>query len=549
MSMGEQSTISQVLSKARIQEEVWILSYDVTRANETIWNLEASCVTVRLVTSALMTSGLDYTRQNCSKNYQFMCAVEVEPPVRRAITILPIDRIKRVTRTSAGVWMETPDGQVFCHCEITKVCPTKNTCRVKVKKCLPDFYGPFCQYRDLAGKNAALTSSLPVATDYDVTTCNTDNKMVSASITFREPKYFTWMRVTEKKTGQKARGFELQFESKKKLHDCWDLSHVYVVQPATDLNVVDLVCTPVPPYVDRVILMWEGPKNICSINISGGRNTALLQKSFQIGNRETAAAVDGNAATCTPHADHSAPLNFLITYSSPYLLHELIVYPPQGHNVELSLQFLTEKDESIGTMNGITSHKGSVEFKLKQRLRVHKFRLSSTQQVLICELEAFGDCAPPHYSEYCNQTCPSGCRGQACHYNGLCYGCEFKSQDPMCGGASIDGNVTSTPRPDAPPDKWAFFNSTLGTFLIYLLILGLCMAGLFCCTCPCRKKKSKKRKAKLHTGHHRGSLASPVGQAGSPTVQNIQSKATTTLTEATSSITSSNVSSSSATTA
>ncbi|KAH9502222.1 hypothetical protein Btru_070458 [Bulinus truncatus] len=51
---------------------------------------------------------------------------------------------------------------------------------------------------------------------------------------------------------------------------------------------------------------------------------------------------------------------------------------------------------------------------------VSSIELTATHDVLMCEFEAYGECAPPVFGADCDHLCSSSCEDQLCTFNGFC---------------------------------------------------------------------------------------------------------------------------------
>ncbi|XP_059159609.1 uncharacterized protein LOC131943469, partial [Physella acuta] len=412
-------------------------------------------------------------------------------------------------------YINDPDPQWFgekdmlvCHC---RDCPS---CRDGL--CRPGWFGMNCLYRDLALRSNVLRSTVPELTDGNDQSCY-HGGLRSLELDFKDKQTFTWLRIV---VGGEWWNYSLQFEVNRTREQCQGQTYIVV-----DGKTRDFFCRHVIHFVAKVFLFWETNHPICSVYVSGGRNTALKRSLTQ---GPAMFAVDGKKTQpCFNSAAQKKSIS--LRFERPQLIHEIILdirprYLLYENRETVAVDCWGEANTSLVRYTNINLD-NSGRLRLMEVLRKALMRIdviiTSNMGLQMCEIEVYGDCSMPVYGLYCSDICSMGCFNQHCHYNGLCYYCE----DGRKGNYCIEGDTSnfkwynegknSTDVPAMRRSMTWFLGSDLVLFIFYIALL-VHLAAIFliflCCRCfnsphtvdqsGSHHRRLDKQRSKRHVGQY-----------------------------------------------
>ncbi|XP_059159638.1 uncharacterized protein LOC131943497 [Physella acuta] len=365
-----------------------------------------------------------------------------------------------------------------CHCSSVECdkgqCPF-DTCHV-------DWVGPFCQYRNVATEARGIP--------YDVTDKGDDTCVdVTGSPLLIQLERFeplAWLRLRLKESATYSyMTLKLHTSSGEVLCDQLRTHSI------TDL-LQDVTCGPDLLYVKAIELTWTGSQ-ICSIYIVKGRNLAVKQKTSMSvqsqGRGVSARAVDGEwgvGAECVNTSGHVGLNHWQVLFSgNARIVHDVIIHTSRGVDVmktftleALDRQMAVTYKHSVGSTGHVTRVlTGSSEPVAGLRLSVNQV---TGTYLDICEVLAFGDCAPPYYGLECRTVCDSRCPDRMCHINGECLACPRGRAGPFC------QRYVSWRDPEEPRES--------GYNFLSIAFIPLGMASFYCCLIVCKYVMVRRQK-------------------------------------------------------
>ncbi|KAH9490858.1 hypothetical protein Btru_033661 [Bulinus truncatus] len=362
-----------------------------------------------------------------------------------------------------------PSCQFKCHCK--GACDNTGNCTSRSRECATGWFGLRCQYYDVT-VNASVKAGTTVLENTD--SCFTG--VISNSLTFKwnDPVPFTWMRIrispskyrrngfsTESLLVESLRHFTLKFkDNSSKTTQCRN-------QKVFQLNetAFDIYCNFNLP-MKQLIVEGETVKSICQIKISGGRNLALKQKTYQTSTFASdklfgpRLAVDGSVrATCAYDGCSHTNINdtnpcWAVIFDKQYDINSFNLYnrvDDSGWRLRhFNLQALDSSNTTIFNYTD-TDNEDKLNYtvlyltgSLVSGVKVSQTNINNkTNQisvetdkvpyVSINEFEAFGDCKPGTWGLNCTDQCKSPCIDQCVRDDGSCnVFCVGYSDPPTC---------------------------------------------------------------------------------------------------------------------
>ncbi|KAK0041713.1 laminin subunit alpha-like isoform X3 [Biomphalaria pfeifferi] len=318
-------------------------------------------------------------------------------------------------------------GQYLCHClHGGCTCPSRGGVW-----CSINWFGQNCQYRDMSAISLTTHEEL---SDNDDSTC-VSLEPPSLSYTFLNPILFTWLRIVhfEELDSQDLNPLSLELMYDDQILPC-NRRRVLKVDNWTE----DILCT--GQRVTDIILTWHSPKHVCTVHINGDRNVALKQSVVLNDNTETEVVVDGisDVLTSCVHSSFTNPM-WTLTFDQSKLVHEVLVTLSK-ENTEVNTFFV----KLIGVDNKILSQetlkKTEESPHVFSTLYTRPFEVKSiiilttgiSSPLTLCELEIFGDCAPPYFGIDCDMVCSESCLHQRCNLEGKCLACQGSKAGDLC---------------------------------------------------------------------------------------------------------------------
>ncbi|KAH9490899.1 hypothetical protein Btru_039728 [Bulinus truncatus] len=391
------------------------------------------------------------------------------------------------------------DEKHLCHC-LNSLCNDYNEC--ERYRCSSNWFDEACQYRDLMEDTRKYSFYL---FDNDDETCiiNTPSPQ---TFTFEHSHFFTWLKISFHEPSQ-VYGINITFLSSGTPKECLgrrDRDYDYSKY---------IYCFLGDAFVDSMTLTWDDPKYICSIFIFGGKNVALKAKTNQTGslphegdhteaNRPPSYAIaDGEEGIFSECARVSSDgiQRIELTLDTLFIVYEILIFRRRGlsnytfmsgfrllcyneRNTKVFEYIDQEKarDAVVRINIGNTRPVNRILIELDLRSDVNK-----SKYLEICEMQVFGDCAPPSYGTFCENECNLFCKNQVCMPNGDCLYCALENVTADC--SPIDDRRT----PPAPTRK--VLTTTTKKYRIpqpneigewrKLLFVLLMLAFMLCVTC------------------------------------------------------------------
>ncbi|XP_055873695.1 uncharacterized protein LOC106056019 isoform X3 [Biomphalaria glabrata] len=393
----------------------------------------------------------------------------------------------------------------MCRCN-DSACLPNGDCKQNVS-CVFDFFGLQCQYKDLI--HSANVSQENVRYRH-LTPCHHNfTAKTPLTITFPWPTRISWIQI-EAVSKDNLQGLKLRF-SQTRNQSCYTGHCRHRREFYLNTNTLRIMCS-AAQYVCRISIAFNAPeeeRELCSIYISAGRNLALGQPvgmssyyrdKLGIVSRRSL-AVDGRLGdswkSCsTTRLQDQDPL-LRLSFLNPVLVEEIIIYfKVTVKNERFSINLLDSTDNviysSTGVIESIVSIIPSSQISLQT---IDVFKQHSTSPLSICELEVYGECAPPMYGPDCSEICSISCNDQICTYEGYCKWCPNGTAGLYCFEGCLEWcedyqevtNATTTPRVThvAYHKQSGFRVENVWLYvMIPIAIVGIC--SVFICTGPSR---------------------------------------------------------------
>ncbi|XP_059173390.1 uncharacterized protein LOC131953958, partial [Physella acuta] len=350
--------------------------------------------------------------------------------------------------------------QYKCHC-------ANNQCDVDGKctggsTCVRGWFGPLCQYQDLTTVQPGTTTSNTIVTDGDDMTCaRVQTFTVSWDIAYQ----VKWLRVVLYEADS-LQNVQVNFKNNSGADiACTEQTLVRVYAKVTDIFCSNNI------LAQQVVVDFKSYKNVCSILMSGGRNLALRQPTWQSGNYsegvlifDSTRAVDGNPSSdffneksCT-HTKTESPGSWRVTFTQPLFLNRYVLYNRDSSRQRLKGFTLTSYSsthnklfyyQDTHTGNNVTIYNVTTT---TPTTPVSYVVVNVSDILTLCEVEANGDfiCTSGTFGLECANTCNCNDPTETCFVatGGCRSGCAVGYQGEGCVEVcdSITGECSSCVR-------------------------------------------------------------------------------------------------------
>ncbi|KAK6991255.1 multiple epidermal growth factor-like domains protein 11, partial [Biomphalaria glabrata] len=329
--------------------------------------------------------------------------------------------------------------QYQCHCNT--ICKTSGDCTEN--KCSPGWFGYKCQYRDLM--YLAKLDINRVITDKEDSTCITRN-LDNITISWNEANVFTWLRIVVNNETFLT-DLQIQFQKDEKSNaqilPCQNQRYYLV-----DSRTIDVWCDleetfQVLRLTGKVIL------SLCTLNINGGRNFALKQKTnlsstysstkynYTQNDTNSSNAVDGKSSeiylkfdqkSCAHTADGDKNPTWSVEFP-PRMVTGYVLYDRTdadnlfGFKVTSSLE-----QQALFLFNDTGAKKLFPKiYRIADSKKNFVSRVTLTRQNIlnVCEVEVYGECPTGTWGlacTNCSQDCPNECHVEDGRCVNLCLG-------------------------------------------------------------------------------------------------------------------------------
>ncbi|KAH9515227.1 hypothetical protein Btru_013945 [Bulinus truncatus] len=341
-----------------------------------------------------------------------------------------------------------------CHCNhqcstTTGHCPSN-------AKCYMGWFGLRCQYEDLVSISGANVSTSPVLpnvdwlTDRNDSTCNTDKRLQSITVTWDKSYPLTWLRITLSEPTMLS-SIKIKYNSTKGDAECQS-QRLFLLGDGT----MDIRCY-IMVVMQRLTILGN-ITSLCSLYVSGGRNIAFQQSASQSttlsGNGfvySANLAVDGKAdgnflkSSCSHTSPGDPSPRFDLILQTPYFVNRFVMYNRDGsYSIRLKgfrLVALNNLNKTVFDYKDNSSDVQSVYFvNVNVQQPIKSITVNETREagiyLTICEIEAYGECPTDRWSLPCTRQCNSSCP-TSCHIDdGSCSSvCVGYSNPPVCSRA------------------------------------------------------------------------------------------------------------------
>ncbi|CAL1536336.1 unnamed protein product [Lymnaea stagnalis] len=309
-----------------------------------------------------------------------------------------------------------------CHCK-DKKCDENGQCK-EHSSCEEGWFGARCQYQDLAVKGQLTTvpkHNPELITDADDATCLLELK--NLHFNFTEPLTFTWMRLSVLEPDYHITASLMFLDEGGHEVSCTDM-----VEDIIDKRTTDIYCQ-LNTTVTYVNITLKEPRSVCSVSISGGRNTALNQWTYQtpdynglpLSDVKSSNAVDGllGDAKCARAGGGGVVSPFwTVQFQKPQHVYKFVVH--NGIFGERQGFTLTSFDttytpvfnysvRSVNDTDGVTVIQAAEITPLITYVQIVPSGDAALPMLTLCEVEIYGD-----------NTCPDGSFGPECLGNCTC---------------------------------------------------------------------------------------------------------------------------------
>ncbi|XP_055873856.1 uncharacterized protein LOC106056038 isoform X1 [Biomphalaria glabrata] len=325
----------------------------------------------------------------------------------------------------------------ICRCENLE-CETDGEC--KTKRCLPGFFGKQCQYVDsimsaevsqeeLKSRNATKCQTSFIALSPLVIKFNSETRISGIQIEGFAEEDLLGLALTFVQTPNKScyKG------------PCQRRRDIYL-----DPNTLVINCD-IGNYVCQLNITFEETKierRLCAVYVRGGRNLALKQVTTMSTStvNETgmvsdgSLAVDGRLDECAATRDDDPYPTLILHFYSSVVLSEIVIYfRPSKESQIFLLQLHADENDTIMEYRGEVHPRVSLVPTPDRFIRILELSLQhANAQMTVCELEAYGECAPPMFGPDCTDICSLECKNYTCSYEGYCRYCKNQTKALHC---------------------------------------------------------------------------------------------------------------------
>ncbi|XP_059159644.1 uncharacterized protein LOC131943502 [Physella acuta] len=308
-----------------------------------------------------------------------------------------------------------------CHCA-TGLCPDDGQC--PYNRCQRGWFGNKCQFRDAACSSPDHLT----LTDGDDATCLSGSSQ-PLKMTFFNQTVIVWLRVVLLRKVTSLDKLTITFGLSTQRTVC-DKTRVLHVEGTS----YDVYCHGGPHYADHVIIKADSSMRLCSVHMHSGVNLGQLSGTVSPSVQSPDVTVDGEwgegVGCMTSGGDHNTS-DWEVTFDKEVVIHEIVIrrtLREGGHHFMDGFQIEALDTHSRPVFLHVDQDPdspNSVHVFTRTQSPVVKVKISMPGPALpekfleICEIEIYGDCAPPHYGLTCEHVC-GACPHKMCHYNGDC---------------------------------------------------------------------------------------------------------------------------------
>ncbi|KAK6958667.1 laminin subunit alpha-like isoform X3 [Biomphalaria glabrata] len=388
-------------------------------------------------------------------------------------------------------------------CRCTE-CDKNALCEQPKQRCHASWFGPYCQYYDIAVKGVHQRRMR----DNDQDTCEIFVRRETV-VEFVEPVYFTWIRVQFDEIVRRAPIFTFRFS-----HEDYKKIRILKVDPYTYDYFLDIAQT-----IKKVRIQWRDIElSLCTLNINGGRDLAVGRKLLMssINDREniiSSVTVDPRQCVRTYYSqDRNSSFELLL--DARFFVEKISLWNEQDPLSERVDYFeirwlygnLTEAFYSLKVT------KNEYEFLLPERavlssVRVRSFALKKDRKpryLTSCDLHVYGDCVAENYGIDCEKRCSLSCMERDCYINGICRKCRPHWTGAQCLDAmnarsditveeksvNLDTNDTLTTLQYSEPKKVPMHSRSFGSlWKLFVVLLVFIMTLIYFCFWLLQDKK------------------------------------------------------------
>ncbi|XP_059168915.1 receptor-type tyrosine-protein phosphatase epsilon-like [Physella acuta] len=330
--------------------------------------------------------------------------------------------------------------QFKCHCKQRNMCSDQGQCS-NGGKCDDEWFGPSCQYYDLARSrdlNTAKTTDIQTVTDGDDLTCQP--VVSNMTFTWTNSYLITWIRIITSNSDH-VMNVSVTLNGSTSA-----VCRRFVNRMSDRYLSYDLHCD-VSYTVNSVTVHGFFNTSVCSVHISGGRNVALKQvvnqsttlehkgSDYTVTYNESRAsnAVDGKTSSnfadksCThTKPDKKKTPEWNLTLSRTHSVNRYVIYNRNENKERLKNFLLKSYDNTMrlvfnysdGNSRNIdvyTITQPSHEAKYISIAATYKDK-DGDMILTLCEVEIFGDvkCESGRFGLECNSTCNCRTVGEPC---------------------------------------------------------------------------------------------------------------------------------------
>ncbi|XP_059174776.1 uncharacterized protein LOC131954942 [Physella acuta] len=302
--------------------------------------------------------------------------------------------------------------QYQCHCEQDK-CDINGGCYDETQ-CSKGWFGPSCQYVDLVLQADKMEPDYFHLKDNDESTCESTEAFRLSWLLNHD---LTWIRIVY--MNEADANITLKFYYGQK-----SVSYTSMFYNFYD-SFIDIYLR-MENLTNSVQFLFGKRTSICDVRISGGRNMALKQTTWQIdtstiGEYNSNNAVDGNrdpnvqSGSCSRTLTTKGHVFWNLVFNSAVDVYRFLIVNAATRREQLSNFCLTVYDKKTRKVNirDESSQRGEFAYNVTvPTTRATKVTISinNNYQLVLCEVEIFGDKACPnnYFGLDCERPCNCG---------------------------------------------------------------------------------------------------------------------------------------------
>ncbi|XP_055872691.1 uncharacterized protein LOC106056041 [Biomphalaria glabrata] len=330
----------------------------------------------------------------------------------------------------------------LCHCNNSQ-CLMNGNCKENVT-CLPGFFGLQCQYKDVI--MSAEVNRQEMKFRHFVKCFNNFTVKDPLNIIFPSSERISSIQI-EAVSKDDLLDLQLYFLQIPNIScfvgPCLNRRDIYV-----DRNTLIVMCN-ISSNICMVSISFKGlpkPRRLCAVYVNAGRNVApgsqvtmssYYNDTFGRVSRGSL-SVDGESLSCSTSAVNDSNPVWKMSFLNAMRIDEILInFGDTSPEETFILKFYDDKGNTINKWTGRAGKMVSVI--IRNRFAVFSIEAVLSQGVLsICEVETYGECAPPTYGPDCSDICSISCPDMICTYEGYCRTCHDGTGGPYCFEGCID---------------------------------------------------------------------------------------------------------------